>query len=333
MKYNSLGNTGIKVSSLCMGTMSFGGEADATTSKALFNAALDAGINFFDTADVYNDGHSETLLGRFVNGKREDLVICSKGFFPMEKGVNRKGMHRKHLVHAVEASLKRLQTDYLDLYFVHHIDETTRMEELLETLDILVRQGKILYAGVSNWSAWQTMKALGIGNQPGKTKIACIQPMYNLLKRQAEVELLPMTQSEGIGAISYSPLAAGLLTGKYSSAHNSKGLGRIGDNKMYQMRYRKESYFETAQAFADLAKANDFHPATLAVAWTAAHPAITAPIISGRTTAQLTPSLKAAEVELSPALYKEITQLSEAPPPATDRLEEQSNLMYQQEKE
>jgi aryl-alcohol dehydrogenase-like predicted oxidoreductase len=219
MQYRLLGKTGVKVSQLCFGTMSFGGDADEDTSRAMFNRCLDAGINFFDCANVYQRGQAEEILGRCMQGKRHELVITSKFFFPMGNQPNQGGASRKHILHSIEETLNRLDTDYLDLYFIHRFDENTRLEETLKALDDLVAAGMIHYPAVSNFAAWQIAKALGISALHDWAGFECIQPMYNLLKRQAEVEILPLAQSENLGVISYSPLAGGYLSGKYSSSH------------------------------------------------------------------------------------------------------------------
>lgn len=213
MEYRTVGKTGIQVSNLCFGTMSFGGDADEVTSKAMYRRCREAGINFFDTADVY--GRSEEILGECIAHERDDIVLTTKVFWNTGADVNARGLSRKHMMRGIENSLRRLKTDYVDFYFVHDFDEKTPMEETLRTLDDLQRQGKILYPAVSNWAAWQITKALGISAKQELARFELIQPMYNLVKRQAEVEIMPMAKSEQIGVITYSPLGAGLLTGKY----------------------------------------------------------------------------------------------------------------------
>jgi aryl-alcohol dehydrogenase-like predicted oxidoreductase len=220
----------------------------------------------------------------------------------------------------VEQSLRRLQTDRLDLYFLHHFDPKTPIEETLHALDDLVRQGKILYPAVSNWAAWQIAKALGVSARHGWARFECIQPMYSLAKRQAEVEILPLAQSEQVGIISYSPLGGGILTGKYSAGQPDQG--RFLTNTMYQKRYAEQMYHDIATRFAEHAKAQNVHPATLAVAWVMAHPGVTAPIIGARNVKQLDASLAAAGLKLDPEQYAAVSALSYEPPPATDRSEE-----------
>ena len=215
MEYRTLGRTGVQVSRLCFGTMSFGGDADEATSAAMFRRCRDAGINFFDCADVYQAGRSEEILGRVMAGERDELVITTKVHFPMGPDVNQRGLSRRHIMQAVAGSLRRLATDRIDLYFVHGFDARTPIDETLRALDDLVHQGKVLYLGVSNWAAWQIAKALGISALHDLARFECIQPMYSLVKRQAEVEILPLALSEQVGVISYSPLGSGLLSGKY----------------------------------------------------------------------------------------------------------------------
>jgi aryl-alcohol dehydrogenase-like predicted oxidoreductase len=321
MQYRTVGKTGIQVSSLCLGTMSFGGIADVETSQAIFRRSLEKGINFYDTANVYNGGRSEEILGKLIAGIRDEIVLTSKVCFPTGKDVNARGMSRRHIFLSVEESLRRLNTDRLEFYFIHHFDTLTAIEETLLALDDLQRQGKILYPAVSNWAAWQIAKALGISDKSGLARFELIQPMYNLVKRQAEVELLPMAQSEQVGVISYSPLGGGLLSGKYGVGRKPEQ-GRLVEQASYTQRYSEEAYYDVAERFASYALERGLHPATLAVAWVASHPAITAPIIGARNLEQLEPSLAALDLVLDEASRKEIASLSPAPPPATDRSEE-----------
>ena len=325
--YRYLGDTGIKVSPLCMGTMTFGDPADRDTSAALFRRCREAGINVFDCANVYADGHSEEILGDLIADCRDEVVITSKAYFPTGDDPNARGASRYHLVRAVENSLRRLDTDRLDIFFVHRFDEKTGLHETLRALDDLVKQGKVLYLGASNFAAWQVMKALGRQRAEGWTPFHVIQPMYNLTKRQAEVELLPLAQSEELGVLSYSPLGGGLLTGKYG-VDRTPDEGRLVDNSMYQTRYGTDVHYEVADRFTVFAEENGFNPVSLAVAWVAHHPAITAPIIGARNVPQLEDSLGALDLDMTEALRAEISDLSPTPPPATDRVEERSAHTY-----
>ena len=321
MEYRVVGKTGIQVSSLCFGTMSFGGIADEETSRGMFHRCREAGINFFDTANAYNGGRSEEILGKLIADCRDEVVLTTKVFNPMGPDINARGLSRRHIMTAIEDSLRRLGTDRIEFYFVHHFDSKTAMEETLRALDDLQAQGKILYPGVSNWAAWQIAKSLGISERERLARFECIQPMYNLVKRQAEVEILPLAESEQIGVISYSPLGGGLLSGKYTMNNKPAG-GRLVVQDMYKKRYAEEGYFETAERFTEYAKSHDLHPATLAVSWVMSHPAITAPIIGARDVAQLEPSLAALDVKMTEEWRKEISALSISPAPATDRTDE-----------
>ena len=327
MKYRTLGKTGVRVSCLCMGTMSFGGDADSETAAAMFHRCREVGINFFDTANVYNGGRAEEVLGKLIADCRDEIVLASKVNFPTGDDINACGLSRRHIMLAVEASLKRLGTDRLDLYFVHALDPNTPMEETLRALDDLVHQGKILYPAVSNWAAWQIAKALGISAREGLARFECIQPMYNLVKRQAEVEILPLAQAEQVGVISYSPLGGGLLTGKYGTTRRPDK-GRLVENTMYEQRYGLPVYYDIAERLTGHAQERGLHPASLAVAWVMSHPALTAPIIGARNVQQLEASLGALDISMTPEWRAEISALSVEPPPATDRLEEKSGLVY-----
>ena len=323
MQYKPLGKTGIQVSELCFGTMSFGGRADKATSKEMYHQCRDRGINFFDCANVYQKGVAEQYLGEFIQGERHNVVITSKGGSAMAAGPNGKGSGRKHLTHALHESLKRLQTDYIDLYFIHHYDPLTPLEEVLRILDDFVSQGKVLSVGVSNYAAYQIAKMLGIGKQHNLTSLHCIQPMYNIAKRQAEVELLPLALEENLGVISYSPLGGGLLTGRYGEDIKTS-TGRLVENKTYQARYEGHAYQKMATDFTLLAKERGLNPVSLAVAWVASNPSITAPIIGAANTTQLRDSLASLEVPIDEQLKAEIDDISPPPPPATDRSEEKT---------
>ena len=327
MEYRTLGKTGMQVSKLCFGTMSFGREADQETAAAMFHRCRDIGINFFDTANVYSAGQSEEMLGKLIQGSREELVITSKFSSAMGDDVNAQGASRRHIVRAVEASLKRLDTEWIDVYFVHKFDVRTPMETTLRALDDLVHQGKILHPAVSNWAAWQIAKALGISALEGLAPFACIQPMYNLVKRQAEVEILPLAQSEQMGVITYSPLGGGLLTGKYGVDHKPDQ-GRLVENDMYMKRYGPDVYYQIADDFTVHARAKGVSPVSLAVAWVMAHPAVTAPIIGARNLEQLEGSLGALDIDMTPEWREQISSISITPPPPTDRLETQSGARY-----
>ena len=327
MQYKTLGRTGVLVSELCFGTMSFGSEANEEESGLMFQKCRDAGINFFDCANNYSGGKAEVILGKLIKDCRDEVVITSKASQRIGKDVNALGSSRRHIMQAIEQSLKRLQTDRIDIYFIHHFDPLTPMDETLRVLDDLVRQGKVLYLGVSNWAAWQIAKALGISERKGLARFECIEPMYNLVKRQAEVEILSLAESETMGVISYSPLAAGLLTGKYAAGIKPSS-GRIVEKDQYGQRYSTPEYYEVAGRFTQLAQELGVRPGTLAISWVKSHPGITAPIIGARNVAQLQDSLAAADFTIDAALRERISSLSLQPATATDRLEEVLNPQF-----
>jgi len=321
MDYTLLGRTGLKVSRLCFGTMSFGREADRSAASEMYDACRERGINFFDCADNYSKGKAEEMLGELMAHERDDLVITSKCFNPMGADVNARGANRRHILRNVEASLRRLGTDRIDILFMHRWDPTVPLEETLRALEDLVRAGKVLYLGASNYAAWQVAKGLGISERRGWARFDVIQPMYSLVKRQAEVEILPLARAEGLGVISYSPVGGGVLSGKYGPDRRPEG-ARLATDKSYADRYSEDWVLETAGAFSALAAERGHHPVSLAVAWAAANPDVTCPIVGARDVEQLGPSLDALEIEMTPAFRAEISALSRTPPPATDRLEE-----------
>jgi len=325
MNYTVLGKTGVLVSELCFGTMTFGTEADETESALMFKRCRDVGINFFDCSNNYSDGRAESILGKLIHECRDDVIITSKVSQRVGRDVNALGSSRRHIMQAIEQSLMRLNTDRIDLYFIHHFDPLTPIEETLRALDDVVRQGKVLYLGVSNWAAWQIAKALGISEKNHLARFECIEPMYNLLKRQAEVEILPLARSEKLGVIPYSPLAAGLLSGKYV---NTSATGRIVEKQQYAKRYSSPRYYEIAQNFAQYAQELGVKPSTLALKWVMANPDITAPIIGARNLTQLEDSLEALKLHVEPEVLAHVTTLSDTPANATDRLEEELDATF-----
>lgn len=321
MDYRFLGRTGVKVSQLCFGTMSFGDEADEEMSGRLYRRCRDAGINLFDCANMYSTGRAEEILGKLISGHRNEVVLTTKAYFPMSQDPNARGASRYHLFNSVEESLRRLNTDRVDIFFIHRFDDYTALEETLRALDDLVSMGKILYPAASNFAAWQIMKGLGISSLHGWARFAVVQPMYNLVKRMAEVELFPMAESEDLAITTYSPLGGGLLSGKYSLGAKPAD-GRLVRSLRYSTRYRDEWMYKTAGDLKTLAEEIGVHPASLAIAWVAANPAVTAPIIGARNLDQLEIALKSLEIDMTDELYEQVSALSPAPPPATDRSEE-----------
>ncbi|MBI4083210.1 MAG: aldo/keto reductase [Candidatus Lambdaproteobacteria bacterium] len=324
MKYKVLGTTGVKVSVLAMGTNNLGGDADEATSAEMFKTCRDAGINFIDCADSYGaGGRSEEILGRLIASCRREVVITTKCYFPQGKDVNARGGSRRHVMTACEDSLRRLKTDCIDVYFLHKFDDESALEEPLRALEDLARQGKMLYAAASNFAAWQVAKALGIQALRGWSPIQCIQPLYNLVKRQAEVELLPMAGAEKIGVMTYSPTASGLLTGKYAGGQRP-AKARFLTSALAQQRYAGDEARHAADRLAAIAREHGYHPAALAVAWVGAHPALTSVILGARNAEQLRDSIPAAEITLTPELYAQLSALMPPPSVATGRDEERA---------
>lgn len=306
MEYRKLGKTGMQVSELCLGAMTFGREADEATSFQMLDRFVEIGGNFIDTANVYSTGGSEELLGRWFKGKqRDDIVLATKVRFNMGEGPNDHGLSRKHILSAVEASLRRLGTDYIDLYQVHMWDPQTPLEETLETLDGLVKAGKVRYIGASNFAAWHLQKAVDLSIQHGWEQFTCLQPLYNLLDRETEWELIPICQNEGLGVIPWSPLRGGWLAGKYHRGMSAPVEGtRIKQateqnwSKSWQ-KYDNEHTWSTLDALFAVAEETGKSPAQVALNWVKDRPGITAPIIGARTLAQFEDNLGAIGWSLS----------------------------------
>lgn len=305
-----IASDGTAASKLTFGTMQFGGKADKAASHAMFEAALAAGITHFDTAYVYTDGASETFLGDMIKPHRDRLVIATKAAYVG-------GSTKANILEHFDISRQRLQLDMVDLLYLHRFDDGTDLAETFDALAELKQAKAIRYIGVSNFAAWQVMKAQAVCAK-FDMGIDAIQPMYSLVKRQAEVEIMPMCIDQAIEIVPYSPLGGGLLTGKYAQG----GTGRLTEDDRYAARYGQPWMHDAAAAFARLAAREGMAPATLAVAWAAAHASQPKPIVSARSVDQLTPSLEAMTTRLSPDLYAEISALTPTPAPATDRLEE-----------
>lgn len=315
MDYVRLGKTGVLVSELALGTMTFGNEADEATSRALMDRALEAGINFFDTATNYNKGATEEIVGRWIGPHRHELILATKVYFPTGGGMNDEGLSRRNLLQAVEKSLRRLQTDYIDLLYLHHWDENVAIEQTLGAAHTLVEQGKVVYIAVSNFAAWQTMKALAVAEAQGYPPIVATQPMYSLLKRQAEVEIFPLAEHAGLGVVPYNAMGAGMLTGKY--LHGASG--RLTEVEMYRQRYGNPVYVEVTKRFIAHATEHGHSPAALAVAWVMSHPLVTSTIVGARSLEQFNETLRCLELRLTPEERAAISALSVEPPLATDR--------------
>jgi aryl-alcohol dehydrogenase (NADP+) len=319
MEHVRFGRTGLKVSRLCLGTMTFGLQCDEATSFAILDAAAAAGIRFIDTADVYplgggldRVGRTEEIVGKWLHGRREEFVLASKCSGKTGSADWQQGTSRKHVMASIDASLKRLGTDYVDLYQVHHFDAAVSVDETVEAFDAVVRAGKARYVGVSNYHAYRVARALGRAEARGLATLVSVQPRYNLLFREIERELLPLCGEEGLAVMPYNPLAGGMLTGKHKRGAPPEGsrftLGNAAKN--YTERYWKEREFEAVDRFVALAKAAGLVPATLAMAWVLSNPVVTAPIVGASRADQLAASVAALEVRLDPALKATLDELS-----------------------
>jgi aryl-alcohol dehydrogenase-like predicted oxidoreductase len=303
-----MGRTGLKVSEICLGTMTFGYQCDEPSSVAILNKSADMGVTFLDTADVYpvppspdTAGRSEEIIGKWLQGKREKFVLATKCRMRVGHGPNDEGLSRKHILKAAEDSLRRLRTDYIDLYQTHSPDPDTPLEETLEALDTLVRQGKVRYLGCSNTPAWQIALALGISARSGWARFGCLQPRYNLLYREIETEHLPLCRDQGLGVIAYNPLAGGFLSGKYRAEDSPREgtrftLGKTGD--LYRERYWQRAQFEAVEHLRRFFQPRGKSLVQVAVAWVLAQPGITSAIVGASRPEQLDESLQSTTLQL-----------------------------------
>lgn len=303
MKYRNMGRTGLKVSEICLGTMTFGHGTDQSEARAMVDLSFDAGINFFDTADGYQSGESEIMLGNALQGRRRDAVIATKFFNPMGPGPNDSGMSRVHIMQSVDDSLKRLQTDYIDLYYIHHVEEQTPLEEMLRALDDLVHQGKVRYTACSNYQAWRLATALGISKVEGLTQFSCYQPQYNLVVRDIEQELIPLCDYHGLGVVTWGPLAGGFLSGKYAPGERKMGGTRSDEGWVFLEEFFADNADETLAALLDVAAKMGKTPAQVAIRWVLDQPVITSVIVGARTTEQLRDNIKVSGWSI-PSEYK-----------------------------
>jgi 1-deoxyxylulose-5-phosphate synthase len=310
MKIKRLGRTGLKVSEVCLGTMTFGMQADRATSHAILSKAAELGVNFIDTADVYpmggppeTRGRTEEFIGPWLKSRREDFILATKCRAGMGPHPWNEGLSRKHILSAVEDSLRRLQTDYIDLYQTHSPDAETPIDETLSALDDLVRSGKVRYIGCSNYGAWKLAQAVWTSDKLGLARFDCVQPRYNILFRQIEDELLPLCREEGVGVIAYNPLAGGFLTGKYSKDQDApsgtrfdvlKGTG----NKVYHNRYWQEAQFDAVRRLREYFDGRGKPLAQVAAAWVLRQPGVTCAIIGASRPEQLDGSVPGVDLDL-----------------------------------
>lgn len=323
MQYKTLGNTGLLVSTICFGAMTFGdkgpfkqmGGLNQSQADDIIKACVDTGVNFFDTADVYAEGASEEILGqsfRNLGIARKDVVIATKCYGRVGEGRNDVGASRKHILEAVDASLHRLQTDYIDLYQIHGTDIVTPIEETLRALDTLVNSGKVRYIGISNWQAWRIAKALGISEFKNLAKFDCLQAYYSIAGRELEREIVPLLEHEKTGLIVWSPLAGGLLSGKYSRENQKPANSRRSDFDFPLV--DKERTWKILDVIAPIAKAHNCTAATISLAWLLAKPVVTSIIIGARTAQQLQDNLNSVNIKLSADELKLLDSVSELPP-------------------
>ncbi len=319
MQHVRFGRTGLKVSRLCLGTMTFGYQCDEATSFAIMDAAADAGITFLDTADVYPlgappelFGRTEEVIGRWLDSRRDQFILATKCFFPTGPKPWDAGNSRKNIMRALDASLRRLGTDYVDLYQLHSWDEETPIDETLQALDDVVRAGKVRYVGCSNFLAYQLARSIGRAEVLATTNFVSVQPRYNLLFRENERELLPLCTEEGIAVIPYNPLAGGFLSGKHNPGEPTEGgrftLGWAAGR--YQERYWNDRMFKTIEELRPIAEAAGVSMATMAVQWVLANPAITSPIIGASRPEQLKDSVAAVDAPLDPDIKEQLDQLT-----------------------
>jgi aryl-alcohol dehydrogenase-like predicted oxidoreductase len=307
MEYRQLGRSGLRVSALALGTMTFGGRGgfaktgatDVAGARHQIDLAIDAGVNLIDTADVYSAGLSEEIIGQVIAGRRDQLLLATKARMRMGDGPNDAGLSRHHLIRACEASLRRLGTDYIDLYQVHEWDGQTPLEETLEALDTLVRSGKVRYIGCSNYAGWQLLKALGTSERYGYQRFISQQIYYSLQARDAEYELIPASLDQGLGVLVWSPLAGGLLSGKYRRGQDTPaGTRRLAGWDEPPVR-NEEQLYDTIEVLVEIAEAHAVSPAQVALAWLRGKPAITSLVVGARTDEQLLDNLRSAELSLS----------------------------------
>jgi aryl-alcohol dehydrogenase-like predicted oxidoreductase len=323
MRYRTLGNTGLHVSEICLGTMTFGGRGfwsaigglDQSLADSIVRRAFDAGVNFIDTADVYSEGLSEEITGQAMRNSgraRTEIVLATKVFGPTGPGVNDRGASRGHIMDAVKASLKRLGTDYIDLYQVHALDQITPLEETVRALDDLVRQGHVRYVGVSNWSAWTLMKALGIAERHGWTRPVTLQAYYTIAGRDLERELVPLLKAENLGLMVWSPLAGGLLSGKFT--RDGQGPADARRTAFDFPPVNRERLFDCLDALRKVADARGVSVARIALAYVLAKPFVMSIIIGAKSLAQLEDNLAATDVHLTVEEMAALDQVSALPP-------------------
>jgi len=313
MEYRRLGRTGLKVSEICLGTMTFGHGTDEGEAARIVDMAIGAGVNFFDTANSYADSASETILGQVLKGRRRDAIVATKFFNPMGPDVNSSGTSRFHMMHTVEDSLRRLQMDYIDILYIHHVDSQTPLDETLRVLDDLVRQGKVRYTACSNFEAWRLMEAMWLSDHNGWERFAAYQPQYSLVVRDIEQEIVPVCELKGIGVVVWSPLGGGFLTGKYRPGERSHSGTRSEEGWAFPQNYFAANADETLTTLLDVAADLDRTPAQVATRWVLEQPAITSAIVGARTAEQAQDNLQGGRWVMPAAALNRLNDVSHLP--------------------
>jgi aryl-alcohol dehydrogenase-like predicted oxidoreductase len=313
VKYRNVGRTGLKVSEICLGTMTFGHTTDEDEGMRIVDLAFDAGVNFFDTANTYAGSRSEVILGKALKERRRDAVVATKFFNPIGTHPNDSGMSRVYIMNAVEDSLRRLQTDYIDLLYIHHVDHETPLEEMLRTLEDLVRQGKVRYTACSNYEAWRLLEAIWISDSNGWDHFACYQPQYSLVVRDVEEEVIPVCQLKGVGVAVWGPLAGGFLTGKYNPGQREVEGTRSAEGWVFPKRFFSPNADETLAELLSVSEEIGRNPAQVAIRWVLEQPAITSAIVGARTAKQFRDSLGAATFRLQGENLNRLNAVSKLP--------------------
>jgi len=314
MKYQQLGRSGLKVSRVCLGSNNFGGQIDETGSVAIVRKAIDLGINLIDTANMYTDTKSETVVGKAIEGYREQVIIATKVGLVMGEKTNQSGLSRHHILGQVQESLNRLATDFIDIYYLHRFDPETPLEETLRTMDDLVREGKVRYVACSNFTAWQVAKADAICARLGLEKLIAVQPPYNLLNRDAEKELLPYCHESGLGVLNYSPLMGGFLTGKYTKNVAPPSASRARYNPKFWERINNEKNFFMLERLRKVAEETGVSLRQLAVAWVLKNPAITGTILGASSPQQVEENCQISELDLPDDVYHKLSEITSLNP-------------------
>ncbi|MCD6285425.1 MAG: aldo/keto reductase [Anaerolineae bacterium] len=314
MEYRNLGSCGLKVSELCLGTMTFGRRTDETDSRRIVDLAFDAGINFFDTADAYGSGLSEEILGRTLKGRRRQAIVATKFFNPMGPGPNDSGMSRVHIMNAIEDSLRRLQMDYVDIFHIHHVDIQTPLEEMLRAVDDLVHQGKVRYIACSNYEAWRLSEALWTSKVNGLASFVCYQPQYSLVVRDIEQELVPLCLNKGLGIVPWAPLASGFLAGKFKPGGQEIAGTRAADKWAWHGRFFAPNADETLATLLEVAVELGKTPAQVALRWVLEQPGVSSIITGVRTVEQLRDNVGAAGWQLTGERLQRLNKVSHLPP-------------------